>query len=266
MMRFIKLLKNTFQILPVFLIGSMGIFMLEATSIQTKSPDIEMVFVKGGSFLMGCTKEQQGCDDTERPAHKVILDDFYISKYEVTQAQYKAVMGEKPSFFKGCKNCPVDGVTWKKAKRFCRKLSKMTGKKYKLPTEAQWEYAARGGQKSKGFLYPGSNKVEDVAWLRTNSGFKTHPVGEKLPNELGIYDMAGNVDEWCSDWYGDNYYSKCKKKGIVKNPKGVRRSKIKVLRGGNWFDAHNNCTLFNRSGNGPQTHFAYIGFRIVLIP
>ena len=142
----------------------------------------------------------------------------------------------------------------------------MTGKKYKLPTEAQWEYAARGGQKSKGLLYPGSNKVEDVAWLRTNSGFETHPVGEKLPNELGIYDMAGNVIEWCSDWYGDNYYSKCKKKGTVKNPTGTRRGEFKVLRGGNWFETKGNCTCFYRAGHDLQSHVAYIGFRIVLSP
>ena len=163
-------------------------------------PQIEMVFVKGGTFMMGATPEQ-GSDagDGEKPVHSVTVSDFYIGKYEVTQAQWKAVMGKNPSHYKG-ENRPVERVSWYDIQKFIEKLNAKTGKRYRLPTEAEWEYAARGGNQSKGYKYSGSNDIGSVAWYTNNSGDRTHPVGQKQPNELGLYDMTGNVWEWCSDW------------------------------------------------------------------
>jgi formylglycine-generating enzyme required for sulfatase activity len=184
------------------------------------STDIPLVYVSGGTFTMGCTAEQgSDCYDNEKPAHRVTIDDYYIGKYEVTQAQWKEVMGDNPSSFKG-NNLPVEEVSWDDivgksgdymtirniqyyADGFIYKLNKLTGKQYRLPTEAEWEYAARGGTGSRGYKYSGDNVLGNVAWYKDNSGDKTHPVGTKSSNELGIYDMSGNVDEWCSDWKGE---------------------------------------------------------------
>ncbi|MBQ3247459.1 MAG: SUMF1/EgtB/PvdO family nonheme iron enzyme, partial [Alistipes sp.] len=162
----------------------------------------EMVFVKGGTFTMGATAEQgSDADSDEKPAHSVTVSNFYIGKYEVTQAQWEAVMGKNPSRFKG-DNLPVERVSWNDIQKFIEKLNAKTGKRYRLPTEAEWEYAARGGNQSKGYKYSGSNDIGSVAWYTDNSSSPTHPVGQKQPNELGLYDMSGNVYEWCSDWHG----------------------------------------------------------------
>ena len=157
----------------------------------------EMIFVQGGTFTMGCTSEQgEVCWDHEKPAHQVTLSDFYIGKYEVTQEQWRAVMGNNPSHFTGDEHLPVENVLFNEVQEFITILNSLTGKKYRLPTEAEWEYAARGGRNSLGFMYSGSNTVGNVAWYSGNSNEKTHPVGTKTPNELGIYDMSGNVMEW----------------------------------------------------------------------
>ena len=158
---------------------------------QHKLPDIAMVYVSGGTFTMGATSEQ-GSDayDWEKPAHSVTLSGYYIGKYEVTQELWKAVMGSNPSRFKG-DNLPVEQVSWDDVQEFLRKLNAMTGKRYRLPTEAEWEFAARGGNSSRGYKYSGSNSLGSVAWYYDNSGSRTHAVGTKSPNELGIYDMSG---------------------------------------------------------------------------
>ena len=176
-------------------------FAVEEETIYVGDVNIEMVKVEGGTFDMGATKEQEEPWDSEKPVHKVTLSSFSIAKTEVTQELWQAVMGNNPSYFKGS-NLPVEVVSWNDCQEFIRKLNAMTGYNFRLPTEAEWEFAARGGNKSQHYQYSGSNDVGSVAWYGDNSGGKTHPVATKAPNELGIYDMSGNVWEWCEDWYG----------------------------------------------------------------
>jgi formylglycine-generating enzyme required for sulfatase activity len=222
---------------------------------------IEVVYVPGGSFTMGCTSEQgSACDGDEKPSHTVNLSSFYIGKYEITQAQWRAVMGTNPSYNSGCDNCPVEQVSWNDVLQFIQKLNQQTGKRYRPPTEAEWEYAARGGNKSRGYKYSGSNDIGAVAWYDGNSGNKTHPVGQKSPNELGIYDMSGNVWEWCSDWYADDYYSS----SPSSNPQGPSTGSHRVLRGGGWFSAAASCQVANRNGSSPGYRNNYYGFRVLL--
>ncbi len=225
--------------------------------------NIAMLYVEGGSFTMGCTSEQgSDCYDNEKPAHTVSLSNFYIGKYEVTQAQWKAVMGTNPSYFNNCDQCPVEQVSWDDIQDFIRKLNQQTGKTYRLPTEAEWEYAARGGNKSKGYKYAGSNTVRDVAVYEDNSSSKTSPVGGKLANELGIHDMSGNVWEWCADWYDGNYYAN----SSVSNPRGPSSGYRRVLRGGGWIYTARRCRVAFRGSLDPAFESKDNGFRLVLVP
>ena len=225
---------------------------------ELKGVTFEMVYVPGGTFTMGATAEQ-GDDayDWEKPAHSVTLSGYYIGKYEVTQAQWRAIMGNNPSYFKG-DNLPVEQVSWNDCQAFIRKLNELTGKKFSLPTEAQWEYAARGG-KSGGTKYSGSDNIGNVAWYEDNSGDRTHPVGMKKPNSLGIYDMSGNVWEWCQDWYGDySSYSQT-------NPTGPDSGwSYRVYRGGCWFSLARVCRVSIRSGYAPGSRYSDLGFRLCL--
>ena len=224
----------------------------------------EMVFVEGGSFIMGATFEQgSGADSNEKPAHQVTLSDYMIGETEVTQELWQAVMGSNPSEFNG-NDLPVENVSWDDCQEFIEKLNIATkgvrpkGMVFRLPTEAEWEYAARGGNKSKGYKYSGSNDFGSVAWDESNSSSKTHAVATKAPNELGLYDMSGNVDEWCSDWYGD--YSS----GSQTNPKGPTSGSYRVDRGGSWRMHVWNCRVSDRYGTYPGDRHSYLGLRLAL--
>ena len=219
----------------------------------------DMVYVAGGTFTMGATAEQSSEDASisEKPTHSVTVSDFYIGKYEVTQAQWKAIMGTNPSKCKG-DNLPVECVYWDDVQTFIKMLNAKTGKKFRLPTEAEWEYAARGGKQSKGYKYSGSNKLNNVAWYDSNSDNMTHPVGQKRPNELGIYDMSGNVYEWCQDWYGD--YSNSPQT----NPTGPSSGSHHVRRGGDWFGGAWGCRVSHRIFDGPIVPSSTDGFRLAL--
>ena len=219
---------------------------------------IDMVRVEAGTFTMGATAEMKEPYDWEKPTHRVTLtNDYYIDKYEVTQVLWQAVMGNNPSKFKG-DNLPVEKVSWDDCQEFISKLNRITGKTFRLPTEAEWEYAARGGKKSRGYQYSGSNNLSDVAWYGDNSGNKTHAVGTKQPNELGIYDMSGNVWEWCQDLYGRySSYSQT-------NPTGANNGLYRMNRGGSWGVNAWNCRSSGRDNITPGSRYNYLGLRLVL--
>ena len=219
-----------------------------------------MVKVEGSTFTMGATPEQ-GNDayEYERPAHQVTLSDYYIGRYEVTQKEWQAVMGDNPSKFYG-DNLPVDYVSWNDCQDFINKLNQLTGLKFRLPTEAEWEFAARGGKQSKGYKYSGSDNAKNIAWYEKNSGSKPHQVGTKEPNELGIYDMSGNVGEWCGDWYG-RYSSSAQT-----NPTGPSSGSGRVLRGGSWGSRAGYCRVSFRYYGCPSNRYINSGFRVVLVP
>ena len=208
--------------------------------------------------MMGATTEQgRDAEKKEKPAHQVTLSSFYIGKYEVTQELWQAVMRSNPSNFKGDSLRPVELVSWNECQEFISKLNLLTGKQFRLPTEAEWEFAARGGNQSRGYKYAGSNTLNDVAWYYDNSGNTTHPVGQKSPNELGLYDMSGNVEEWCQDRYS-NY-----QKGTQTNPTGGTSSDF-IQRGGSYFFDSRYCRVSYRSSNPIRTASECFGFRLAL--
>ncbi|GAB4329459.1 MAG: SUMF1/EgtB/PvdO family nonheme iron enzyme [Flammeovirgaceae bacterium] len=215
----------------------------------------EMIYVQAGTFKMG----NDAGEKMDKPAHEVELDEFWISKYEVTQKQWKEIMGENPSSFQGCDQCPVENVNHDDIQQFIKKINEKTGYTYRLPTEAEWEYAARGANLSKGFKFSGSNNINEVGWYWETAGQKTHPVGQKKPNEIGIYDMTGNVAEWCSDWYDDNYYAQSPKK----NPKGLETGVLRAVRGGSWEMDSKRSIVWHRNNNIPISRNEAIGFRLV---
>lgn len=237
-----------------------------------------MVYVQGGQFSMGCTNDQQGgCDSDESPAHFVTLRDFYIGETEVTQGLWQAVMGTSiyqqidkngtSSTYGVGNNYPMYYVNHSEAEEFCGRLNNLLrsqlpqGYKFCLPTEAQWEYAARGGKKDRPSLYAGSDYIGEVAWYDGNSNNSTHPVKTKDPNELGLYDMSGNVYEWCADWYNSSYYSS----SPTDNPKNLSSGSYRVVRGGSWRYSATLCRVADRSNDRPGFHYYYLGFRLVLV-
>ena len=259
--------------------------------------DMEMVYVEGGEFMMGCTEEQgDDCWECEKPVHKTTISDFYIGKYEVTVEQFAKFVdetnyktdaekkgkslcfnnekwGSKKGAYWKCGingellkesqyNNPVVHISWNDALVYCEWLSQRTNKNYRLPTEAEWEFAARGGNRTKYYMCSGSNNSDNVAWYRHNSGSAIHIGGKKAPNELGIFDMIGNVSEWCSDWYDSKYYSSSGNK----NPKGPSTGSEKTVRGNGWYSITGRCHISFRSSNIPEFSGSHHGFRVVLEP
>lgn len=220
------------------------------------SDNFNLIFVQGGTFMMGSDKGSR----IETPIHPVTLKGFYIGQFEVTQKQWQDVMNDNPSHFPGCFTCPVETVSWDDIQEFLSKLNKRTGKKYRLPTEAEWEFAAIGGNASKGYEYSGSNDPGEVAWFGSASNEKTHPVGLKKPNELGIFDMSGNVWEWCSDFFTNNYYDESPQN----NPKGPPKSGNHTLRGGSWDCGKTDVRTRNRGRTSPYDKGSHYGFRICM--
>ena len=236
---------------------------------------------------MGCTEEQVNCDKSER-IHEIFVDGFYMSKYEVTNAEYAEFLSEEGNREEGGKPCvdetasyfqiirsggkyipkpgferhPVVAVSWHGANAFCEWKTQKTGIPHRLPTEAEWEYAARGGQLATPTQFAGGKNLEEVGWFGSNAGRQTHEVGQKTPNELGLYDMSGNVWEWCSDWYGSDYYVK----SPTQNPKGPLDGTYRIIRGGSWYNFPWICRVGLRYNSLPNAYFNSIGFRYVREP
>ncbi|MDP4291228.1 MAG: formylglycine-generating enzyme family protein [Bacteroidota bacterium] len=224
------------------------------------TPAIEVVLVQGGTYQMGSPFG----NSNEKLVHDVTVSDFYIGKYEVTQDQWNAIMGNNPSYFQG-NNAPVESVSWNDVQIFINKLNSATGKIYRLPTEAEWEFAAKGGIKSKGYVFAGGNILNDLAWNFSNSYNNpdvtgTRPVGSKLPNELGVYDMSGNVNEFCNDWYGANYSTTPNQI----NPTGPLTGLSHVSRGGSIYEDPSGCRTTSRSSIDPNYRYRFYGFRLAL--
>ena len=232
-------------------------------TVEIGDVSFKMVAVEGGTFNMGSNDSEAYIN--EKPVHSVTLSDYYIGETEVTQALWKAVMGSNPSKFKGSSN-PVEEVSYNDCIDFINKLNTLlagqlpAGRKFRLPTEAEWEFAARGGNKGKNnnYKYSGSNSIDAVAWYDGNIGDKTHPVKGKQPNELGLYDMSGNVDEWCNDCYGSDYYSSSPQT----NPQGPSSGEFRVFRGGSWYNGVQGCRVALRSCDGPDNRYSYSGLRL----
>jgi sulfatase modifying factor 1 len=277
--------KNLFIIIVILLAG------IRFTNAQKPTGTMpSMIFVEGGTFVMG---NKSGSDD-EKPEHNVTLNSFFLGKYEVTYTEFKKFVeatgyitdAEQPDTVRtkhglpprGINNGtwkmfmtglpvptadslhPVGNVSWNDAVAYCNWLSKETGKVFRLPTEAEWEYAAKGGLKSKGYVYAGGNNLGEVAWYLDNSNNKPHTIGKKMPNELDMYDMAGNNREWCSDWYADTYY----KVSPAENPAGPERGSNRVLRGGSWGSFENRMRVTYRNNEYPYNSALDFGFRVAI--
>ncbi|MDR1274647.1 MAG: formylglycine-generating enzyme family protein [Odoribacteraceae bacterium] len=224
-------------------------------SAQRHPAEPEMVFVQGGTFRMGGIDVEEGGKGDEVPVHGVTVSSFYMGKYEMTQAQWKALMGNNPSNFTG-DDLPVEQVSWDDVQLFIKRLNAATSKQYRLPTEAEWEYAARGGNRSKGYRYSGSDSIGNVAWFVDNSDDTTHPVGTKQPNELGIHDMSGNVWEWCHNKYG--LYPTPARDNPLDTSSGFNR----VDRGGSWINDADYCRVAYRDDYAPGDSNHILGFRL----
>jgi formylglycine-generating enzyme len=256
--------KITWNILRDFPRGLRGEAQWELTTTGDTFRDsltgMEFIFVKGGCYQMGDTFGDG--DSDEKPVHEGCVSDFYMGKYEVTQGQWRQVMRKNPASKTNCgDNCPVEEVTWNDVQEFIEKLNRNSGKRYHLPTEAQWEYAARSaGKKEKWSGTSNESELGNYAWYSVNAGNRTHPVGQKQPNGLGLYDMNGNVWEWCSDWYGEKYYGETPRD----NPGGPSSGSYRVMRGGAWGYDQRFLRASSRFRSDPDDHTSSKGFRVAL--
>ncbi len=254
---------------PKIVTVTLSRIMKDKETFTVNGVSFKMKLIESGTFQMG--SDESDADEDEESVHNVTVSSFYMGETEVTQALWKAVMGTTVSQQrdKGDKSWPLCGiggdypmyyVSWDECQEFIRKLNRKTGKNFRLPTEAEWEYAARGGNKSNGYKYAGSNNMDEVVWSTCNSGGKTHEVKKKMPNELGLYDMSGNVWEWCNDWYDFEYYDD----SSSMNPQGPFSGKERVIRGSSWNNNAKNCRVTNRKSNAPDNRSNNCGFRLVL--
>jgi formylglycine-generating enzyme required for sulfatase activity len=233
---------------------------LSNLNLTVNNVTFTMVYVDGGTFTMGGTTEQgDDCDNNELPIHQVTLNGFYVGETEVTRALWKAVRGSNQDYNESDMR-PVDFVSWNDCQLFIDKLNQLTGKSFRLPTEAEWEYAARGGNRKSNFKFSGSNHLDEVAWYASNSDGRTHSVKGKRSNEIGLYDMSGNLCEWCADWHG--YYSASPQT----NPLGPSAGMYKILRGGSWANGPSYCRVSKRDYASPDFKSSNVGFRLALIP
>ena len=241
-------------------VSQAGLSMFSDLEIDVNGVKFRMKYVEGGTFMMGAPGDDSEATDRERPRHSVTIDNYYIAETQVTQELWQAVMGSNPSHFKGDIHRPVETVSWDDCQEFIKKLNTITCRTFSLPTEAQWEYAARGGKKSKGYKFSGSNNLGDVAWYGGNSNITTHPVAQKQSNELGLYDMTGNVWEWCQDRFDSNYYANSPQN----NPQGPSSGGARVLRGGDWGYDPERCRVSCRYDEDPDYPDCYFGLRLSL--
>ena len=216
-----------------------------------------MVLIEGGEFFMGCSAVQGVCESDEHPLRRVKVASFELSKYEVTQEMWQLVMGTSPSLFRDCPQCPVETVSWNDIQQFLIKLN-ATGSNYRLPSEAEWEYAAKGGTLAKATRYAGGDDVDEIGWYYLNSNNRTHPVGEKLPNELGLFDMSGNVREWVQDCRQESYQNA----PVTGEPWEVGTCERKSIRGGSWYGKPNYLRTANRFWYTPSFQNNNLGFRV----
>jgi formylglycine-generating enzyme required for sulfatase activity len=226
---------------------------------------LEMVLIPTGRFLMGAPDSDKDTEADENPIHRVwITKPFYLGKYEVTQEQWEAVTGDNPSYFKGSRR-PVEMVSWKDCQQFLNKLNRQPGHragKFRLPTEAEWEYACRARTTTRFYFGDDERELGQYAWYDKNSRSQTHPVGGKIPNAWGLYDMHGNVIEWCADWYCDEYYTH----SPTDNPLGPVKGENYVLRGGSWGFPSAYCRSASRNSHELEARRYYLGLRLALDP
>ena len=274
--------KLLFNILILFFLGSVSASQITATelkkgqsAIQAKSPEKSalsaasqkkllagMVWVQGGVFTMG--SNDKNALNREKPAHKVTLNGFYIGRTEVTVKLWQEVMGWDYSYF-SCDDCPVNNISWKNVQNFIKRLNALTGKTFHLPSEAQWEYAAKGGIKAKGYIYSGSNNITEVAWYAGNAKHKSHQVAQKKPNELGLYDMTGNLWEYCLDDMNRSIYSAAPRTNPLYAPnKDVYVTSMKVIRGSGYDFSAAESVVYKRDGATSNVRMADIGFRLAM--
>jgi formylglycine-generating enzyme required for sulfatase activity len=245
---------------PETIIKKERIFSLPTAMFDELSSN--MILVEGGTFEMGSNSPK--ARKREQPAHQVSLDSYYIGRYEVTQDLFEQIMGWNNSYFY-CEKCPINNISWFNMQLFIERLNSATGKVFSLPTEAQWAFAAKGGNKSKGYKYSGSDDIDDVAWYDKNSSNKSHPVGLKAANELGLYDMTGNLWEFCLDDMSRHAYKRTEKHDpFIGNKENLKRKAMKVIRGGGYeFSADENL-IFMRDGATNNVRMPDIGFRLVM--
>jgi formylglycine-generating enzyme required for sulfatase activity len=261
-MKKVKSLLN-FLLLTTALTSPLILSQTAQAADYTNAIGMNFVEVKAGCFNMGRDPNFEDGSDNELPRHRVcIKKPFYLGKTEVTQSQWVAVMGSNPSKFKG-RNNPVEQVSWDDAQNFIRRLNQKEGSnQYRLPTEAEWEYAARAGSSSTYHFGDDKGSLSQYAWFDGNSGNRTHPVAQKRPNQWGLYDMHGNVWEWVQDWYGENYY----RNSVTNDPKGSESGRFRVFRGGSWSSSARDLRSARRGSNSPGNRGNVLGFRLVRQP